>query len=814
MVQKLTAEQIYRTCDPAQLGCKTSEEAGPLDTIIGQARAVRALRFGLDIKEKGFNIYVSGQPGTGRTTAIERYLSEFATRRPIPDDWIYVNNFQDGLLPNAIRLPAGRAPEFQRDMQVLVNSAIGDLRAAFESDEYTRHREEIVNTNQRQKQEILSTLNRQAQEVNFVLQPTPMGLLTIPLKRGQPLSDEEFLKLPENEKQDIDKRQQLLKVHLETATRQAQQLDKQLRERLEQLDKQVAEYAIRTHFEEYREKYKELEEVPRYISDIQEDILTNIRSLVSSGDEEAQTPFLRGQPRQDPTRKYGVNVLVTHAAGGGAPVIVENNPTYNNLMGRVEHEAVFGALVTDFSLIRAGSLHRANGGYLVLPVEDLLRNPFTWDALKRALANRKIEIEDVGERIGFSTKSLRPEPLPLDVKVVLIGRHDLYQLLLDYDEQFNELFKVKADFDTVMEWTDAQVKEYTIFVCNLCNFDKLRHLDQSGLARVVEHGARLANDQQKLSTRFGEMADVIREASYYAVLENAPYVSAGHVEKAIDERFYRSSLVRDRLLEQITREIIKIDTSGEKIGQVNGLSVISLGDIRFGQPNRITASLSLGKDGVIDIEREADLSGPIHTKGVLILAGYLADQFAKDRPLSLSARLVFEQNYSGIEGDSASSTELYALLSALSGLPIKQGIAVTGSVNQKGEVQAIGGVNEKIEGYFELCHVRGLTGEQGVLIPSSNQPNLMLKDSLRRAVDAGEFHVWAVDHIEEGIEILTGVKAGKRDSSGKFEAESVFARVDARLQQLAERLEQFGKEDDDENPPGHGEELPPADPEI
>ncbi len=763
MVQKLNAGQLYHSCDPAQLGCETSAEAEQLDTIIGQQRAVRALRFGLDIKDKGFNIYVAGLPGTGRTTAIERYLTEFAARRPVPDDWIYVNNFHDTLVPNAIRLPPGRAPEFQRDLQHLVDGAISDLRAAFVSDEYTRHREDIVNTTQRQKQEILSTLNRQAQEVNFVLQPTPMGLFTIPLKQGKPLSEEDFLKLPEDEKKEITERQQKLKVHLEAANRQAQSLDKQLRERLEELDQQVAEYATHSHFEEYTEKYKELDEVPDHIAHIQEDILANIRAFVRSDEEEAPESLLRRQQHQDPTRKFSVNILVTHANDDGAPVVVETNPIYNNLIGRVEHEAVFGALVTDFSLIRAGSLHRANGGYLVLPVEDLLRNPFAWDALKRALANQKIEIEDIGERVGFSTKSLRPEPLPLDVKVILIGRPNIYQLLLAYDEQFIELFKVKADFDTEMDWTEDQIQAYTVFVCNLCNTEDLRHLDQSGLARVVEHAARLAEDQEKLSTRFGEMADVIREASYYAVQDDAQFVAAAHVERAIDERFYRSSLVRDRLQEMIARNIIKIDTTGEKIGQVNGLSVLSMGDISFGQPSRITASLSLGKDGVIDIEREAEMGGPIHTKGVLIMAGYLADQFAQDKPLSLSARLVFEQNYSGVEGDSASSTELYALLSTLSGLPIRQGIAVTGSVNQKGDVQAIGGVNEKIEGFFEICRARELTGEQGVIIPASNQANLMLKQPLREAVADGKFHIWAVDHITEGIEILTGVKAGERE---------------------------------------------------
>jgi lon-related putative ATP-dependent protease len=492
-------------------------------------------------------------------------------------------------------------------------------------------------------------------------------------------------------------------------------------------------------------------------------------------------------------------MVVDNSELEGAPVVLEMNPTYNNLIGRIEQEAVFGALVTNFTLIRSGCLHRANGGYLVLPVEDVLRNPLAWETLKRALVNNEIVIEDAGERFGFTTKSLRPEPIPLDVKLILIGRPDLYQLLLAYDENFTELFKVKADFDIQMPRTEVHTQEYISFVCTLCCGENLKHLDQSALARTVEHASRLAGDQEKLSTLFGEIADIIREANYYANQEEKQYISAPHIERAIDERFYRSSLIRDRLQEMITRDQIKIDVTGEKVGQVNGLSVLGLGDISFGQPSRITASISLGRDGVMNIEREAEMSGPIHTKGVLILSGYLAQKYAQDKPLSLSARLVFEQSYSGVEGDSASSTELYALLSALSGFPIRQGIAVTGSVNQKGEVQVIGGVNQKIEGFFEVCYAKGLTGEQGVMIPAGNVTNLMLKKPVLEAVQEGKFHIWAVNSIEEGIETLTGVKAGERLEDGRFEPDTVNARVDAKLADLAERLASFAKDKENES---------------
>jgi lon-related putative ATP-dependent protease len=473
-------------------------------------------------------------------------------------------------------------------------------------------------------------------------------------------------------------------------------------------------------------------------------------------------------------------------------VVTELNPTYNNLFGRIEQEARFGALVTDFSLIRGGSLHRANGGYLVLPVEDLLRNPLAWEGLKRALENREILIEDAASQYGFiTTKSLKPQPIPLNVKVILIGQPDLYQLLRAYDEHFSELFKVKADFDSRMARTPESIQDYAAFVCTLCESEGLKHLDNGALATIVEHGSRLVEDQEKLSTRFGEISDVIREASYYATVDDAPLVSAAHVQKAIEERFYRSNLIQERIQEMIERGSILIDVTGQKVGQVNGLSVLSLGDISFGQPSRITASIALGREGVMDIEREADMGGPIHTKGVLILSGYLAEQYARTRPLSLSARLVFEQSYSGVEGDSASSTELYAILSSLADLPIKQGIAVTGSVNQKGEVQAIGGVNEKIEGFFEICRARGLTGEQGVMIPSSNVSNLMLKEEVVAAVREGKFHVWPVRTIDEGIEVLTSVPAGHRQADGTFEEGTVHFLVDKRLEAMAETLCKF-----------------------
>jgi len=794
MTNELPPKNLYAVCDPTTLGWKTSAEAPSLDTIIGQERAVRALRFGLDISKKGFNIYVSGHPGTGRTTAIERYLYEFAARKSAPSDWCYVNKFEDPNKPNALRLPPGKAVIFQKDMAGAVETAIEDLQAAFESDEYTSHKEDLINTMQVKKQDIFNKLAERAKEEGFVLQPSPMGLLTVPTRAGRPISDDEFLHLSEQEKSEISEKQIRLKSTLDSATREAKGLDKELRKQIEKLDIEVARFAIQDHFDELKDKYKALDEIPEYIDQVREDILENVSDFTKSEEDKQSGPFEKYRTRESLVRKYAVNVLVDNSQLEGAPVILEMNPSHKNLIGHVEHEALFGALVTDFTLIRSGSLHRANGGFLVLPMEDVLRNPFAWETLKRALMNEEVIIEDVGERIGLQTKSLHPEPIPLDIKVILIGRPNLYRLLLNLDENFNELFKVKADFDTQMTRTDAHVQEYISFVGNLCNNEELNHLDQDALARIVEHASRLADDQEKLSCLFGEMADVIREASYYADKDESKTVTREHVEKSIEERFYRSSMIYDHIQEHIARGEVQIDVSGDVVGQVNGLSLLNFGDVSFGQPNRITASISLGRDGVMDIEREAELGGPIHTKGVLILQGYLSEKFAQDKPLSLSARLVFEQSYSGVEGDSASSTELYALLSALADLPIKQGIAVTGSVNQKGDVQVIGGVNQKIEGFFEVCRVNGLTGEQGVIIPAGNVSNLMLKQPVLDAVSEGKFHIWTVITIDEGIEILTGVKAGNRLENGAFEPDSVNARVDTRLAGLAERLVQYGKE--------------------
>jgi lon-related putative ATP-dependent protease len=787
MIHELSATELHRTCDPKSLHCESSAQIGSLGAIIGQERAVRAMRFGLDIRDWGFNIFVAGMPGTGRTTAVERFLEEIAITKPVPTDWCYVHNFEDNYRPHAIRLPAGRAHEFQKDMEGLLRSITQEIRTAFEGEQYAAQQENSLKSFQEQKEKIIEEIGEFARQNDFGLQVTPMGIISIPLKNGEPLSEKNFKALSEKEREKLKQTQEKIQDSIEAVVRQTRALDNSAHEALEQLDQQVAHFVLDHLMAALVEKYQQLPDVINYLQAVEHDILENIAQYKSDAPEKERQVL---GVRRVPTDKYRINMLVDNSKLQGAPVIVEMNPTYSNLFGRIEQEAFMGALITDFTLIRGGSLHRANGGFLVLPAEDVIRNPFTWESLKRCLHNRQIAIEEPVERPVFITKSLRPEPIPLDVKVILIGRREIYELLLMYDEHFSELFKVKADFDTQMEWTDEHVQQYAGFVCELCETQNLTHLDPSGLARVVEHGARLAEDQDKLSTRFGEIADVIREANYYAKQNKAELIAASHIERAIEERYYRSSLIQERIEEMITRDMLKIDVCGAAVGQVNGLSVLQLGDISFGQPNRITASIGLGKSGVVNVEREAEMSGPTHTKGVLILSGYLAQVFAQDKPLSLNADLVFEQNYGGVDGDSASSTELYAILSALSEIPINQGIAVTGSVNQKGEVQAIGGVNEKIEGFFAVCKAKGFNGKQGVMIPASNVCNLMLKQEIVDAVNSGQFHIWSATCIEEGIEVLTGVSAGKKED-GSFIPDSIFARADMRLAKMADELTKF-----------------------
>ena len=774
MVNSLPIEKLRRECSPDFMQCESTKDIVPLGEIIGQERAVRALKFGLGIKNHGFNMYVAGYPGTGRKTAVKNFVEAQAKTQPVPPDWCYVNNFANQYEPKAIQLPAGKGKEFWQNMKNFIENVKNALPKAFESDDYAARREATIRGLESKRKQLIDELNTKAQREGFVIQTTPIGLLLIPVLDGKPLSEEEMLALPQKTKDKLQEKREALETEFRNTMRQLIDMERQIHEALKKLNKEVALYALGNQMESLKEKYKDNAEVADYLKAVENDILDNLEQFVRRGGAESQEQFPFQMPwmREDPYKKYEVNVVIDNSEAKGAPVIMETNPTYLNLLGRTEKEAQFGALTTDFTMIRGGSIHKANGGYLIIPVEDLLRNPFSYDGLKRDLKDSNIVIAEPEERYGFlSVKTLKPQPIPLTAKVILIGDPDIYQMLFQLDADFKELFKIKAEFDSVMDRTDEKVLQYASWVCTLCEKEGLKHLDGTGVAKLVEHSSRIVEDQYKLSIQFAYIADIIREANFYAVQENSEFITGEHVKKAVEEKVYRSKLIQEKIQEMIKRGFFLIDTTQEMVGQVNGLAVMGMGDFAFGNPSRVTASIGLGREGVIDIEREAKMGGPIHTKGVLILSGFLNDKYARDKPLSLSARLVFEQNYEGIEGDSASSTELYSILSALSGLPIKQNIAVTGSVNQKGEVQAIGGVNEKIEGFYEVCKLKGLTGQQGVMIPDSNVQNLMLKEEVVEAVKAGKFNVYSVKTIDEGIEVLTGRKAGQKLADGTFEKE-------------------------------------------
>jgi len=797
-LKPLTPEQLSRNIDVSKLGIKSTEGLERLKSIIGQKRAVSALRFGLQIEGMGYNIYVSGPPGTGKMTSVKSFLDEFANNKESPPDWCYVNNFDDIYSPQVLRLPAGTGTKFREDMDDLIEHIRRELPKAFESEQYAAQQEEIMSGVNKQREEISEEINKMAEEKGFQLKASPMGVVLYPVKDGEPIDEEEFQNLSQSENKEIEKNRQEIQNEMKSSMKKIRKLEQQAQEKIKQLDRQIALHTVGGLIDDLKEKYEKFEKIPGFLDNVQKDIIENIDTFKAPTEQQNQKAPQPGfnnraeKMQEIAFQKYKVNVLVDNSKQKGAPVIVELNPTYNNLIGRIEKEMQGGALNTDFTMLRAGSLPRANGGYLVIPIEDLLRNFSSYDALKRSLCASEVQIEELSERLGFmAIKSLRPQAIPLDVKVILVGQPLLYYLLHAYDNDFPELFKIKADYDTQMSINDSNIDDFVAFISTFCEKEKLKHLDASAVGRLMSHAIRLTDDQEKLSTKFGHLADLIREANFWAKQEKASLVEAKHVQKALDEKIYRSNLVEERIREMIERGTILLDTDDEVVGQVNGLSFINLGDYQFGKPNRITATVSPGREGVTDIEREVELGGPIHSKGVLILSGYLTKKYAQESPLTLASRVVFEQSYGGVDGDSASSAELYAILSALSDVPIKQGIAVTGSINQNGQVQAIGGVNQKIEGFFEVCRTTGLTGEQGVIIPQSNVKNLVLREEVIQAVKDKKFHIWPVETVDQGIEILTGVPAGASDGDGKYQIESVNEKVRMRLRDFETAYKDF-----------------------
>ncbi len=808
----LPPERLYTRCETDRFGFETTAELEELSEIIGQTRALAAVRFGIGMRREGYNLFVLGPAGTGKTTAVRQYLEQQVHDAPRPDDWCYVNRFDDPQRPRALHLPAGRGTELRSDLAQLIEEIGGALPAAFEGKAYQdaiRQLEEDLKTRQEQAFEALQA---EAQKRDLALVRTPGGFLFTPVRDGEMLAPEEVDKLSDEARRKLETDREELGERLEALMREITGWRRDTRDRVRELNDQVTSEALRLLTAELRDRYADLSEVIEHIDALERDVLENVDDFRKQ-EESALGKMFGGQQEGGPGKRYEVNLVVDHGEeGNGAPVIFEDHPTLHNLIGRIEHVAHMGALSTDFTLIRAGSIHRANGGYLVLDALKLLTQPFAWDALKRALKARQVRIESPGQMLSLvSTVGLEPEPIPLDVKVVLIGDRMLYYLLCQYDPDFGELFKVAADFEDRVERTAGNDLLYARLIGTIAAKEGLRHFGRAAVGRVIEHVARLAGDAERLSTHMRSLADLLREADYWAGLRNAEHVGIQHVLQAIDAQRDRSGRVRERIQEAIQRGLILIDSTGSRSGQVNGLSVLQLGDTAFGQPSRITATARLGEGEVVDIEREVELGGAIHSKGVMILAAYLASHYAPELPLSLRATLVFEQSYAGVDGDSASVGELVALLSALADVPVKQSLAITGSVNQHGQVQAIGGVNEKIEGFFEICRARGLDGTHGVVIPAANVAHLMLRDDVVEASRAGEFHVWAVAHVDQAAALLTGLAAGARDADGNFPEGSLNARVEARLRELSEKRRAFaehGKDDKEDTDPeeGDGEE--------
>jgi lon-related putative ATP-dependent protease len=806
MVNELQPAQLRRRCDASAFAFETTADIEPLDGVIGQARAIGALKLGLGIKDakNRYNIYVSGGPGTGKMSAVESFLSRVSRDEPQPPDLCYVHNFENPYSPRYLEMPAGKGCQLRDDMESLLNRLKREIPKVFESDEFKARGKKITERYSERRTKLLDEMERQSRELGFAIQRTPIGINTLPLREGgEPLSQDEYEALSEDERSQIREKQSEVQSLVQEHLQEVARIDEEREEEVKKLAKEAVLFMIEPHFNQLAARYGEIEKAAAFLNEVRKDVAENLEQFRQTGNQAKQQrvpfPIPMAALQGDPFKRYQVNVLVDNCGTEGAPVIVEQNATYTNLFGMIERRIQMGVATTDFSMIKPGSLHRANGGYLVLSANNLFRIGLSWEALKVAIKRGEIRTEDPLQMLGYSTtEGLKPEPIPLRLKVIIIGSPQIYELLHVYDEDFPKLFSVRSDFGVEMERTAENELSVARFIRARCEEDSsLLPFAAEGVAGIVDYASEMAGDQLKLSCRFGNLTSIIKEASYWAAAEGSASVNGDHVHRALQERDHRRNRIEEKIREMIARDQILVGTEGETVGQVNGLAVLQLGDYAFGKPSRITATTHAGKGGIVDIEREADLGGHTHTKGIMILKGFLGERFASEKPLSLAASLTFEQSYSMVDGDSASSTELYALLSSLAGVPVRQSIAVTGSVNQKGEIQVIGGVNEKIEGFFHVCRAKGLTGKQGVMIPSKNVDNLMLSRDVVEAVTAGQFHIYPVATVEEGIEALTGVPAGTPDEEGNYEEGTIFARVVERLDAIREALKEE-KEDKEE----------------
>ncbi len=809
---RLPPEELRLEHDPASFTFDCTDELVPLSEFVGQDRAVRSLQFGLELEKPGYNIFVTGLTGTGKATAILEYIQRTVQRRreagalPLPDDWCYVYNFDEPDRPNALRLPPGVGRKLRDQLEELLSAVRTSVGRAFASEEYERQKREVLEGGQQEAQRIMEKAQKQAEEAGFLLRFSPSGVALVPLVDGKPMNADQFAALEPAERKEIESRQQRATEGVGEVAERLRAVEREASQRLRKLDRQVGETAVAGLFDSVLSQNESYAELVRFLEQLREFTLANIDLFRErEGQPNAALALVAG-PQPDPFLAFRCNVFVDNSPAAGPPIVVEANPIWTNLFGKIERRAQMGAYVSDHTMLKPGAVQRANGGYIILNLVDVLSKPGAWDGLKRVIRTKEVRLEDPLEQYGFLTpQALRPEPIPVDVKLVVTGDPMAYFLLSAYDEEFWEMFKVKADFDVQIARTPENSVAYAGFICSICQREGLRHFDRTAVARVIEQSSRMVGDQEKMSARFGQMRDLLVEADYWAGRDDSAIVEGQHVRRAIDERVHRLNLVEERIRELIARGVIMVDVTGSVTGQVNGLSVMDFGEFSFGRPSRITARTFMGQKGVTSIDRESQLSGHIHDKGVLILSGCLGWRYAQDKPLSLSASVSFEQAYEPVEGDSASLAELCAILSSLADAPLRQDLAITGSINQRGEVQPIGGLNQKIEGFYDVCKAIGFSGEQGVIIPSRNRRNLMLREDVVESVREGKFNIYVVESVDQAVELLTGLPAGERQPDGTYPKGSVNGLVDARLRQMGETLRQFARKGKGE-PEGEGQE--------
>ncbi|HDN95278.1 MAG TPA: ATP-binding protein [Nitrospirae bacterium] len=790
MLRELKETELKNSCKHSELPFNTTDDISALKETIGQKRALSALEFGLDIDSHGFNIYILGESGTGKMTTIKNILEEKSKEEPVPKDWCYVYNFKDNDNPHALSLPPGKGLSFQKDMDEMISVLQQEIPKIFDSKEYENQKTNILTDFQTKQKGHFASLEHEAKEKEFTLRKTVSGLVLVPLKKtGEALSEEEYEALEPKVKNKIEIIGKELQEKLDDAIRIVRDEEKKIKEIIKDLEREATSSSVKHRIEDIRKTFKDEIDVSAYLDEVEEDILNNLDDFKLQEEQASALQFMKPAKSEPSFNKYAVNVFVNNLDRKGAPVVIESNPTYYNLFGRVDHKLQYGMAMTDFTMIKAGALQRANNGYLVIDALELLKNIFAYDSLKRTIKDKEIKIEDVWEQYRqVSTITLRPEPIPFNVKIILVGNPQLYYLLYNIDEEYRELFKVKADYENRMNRNEENTLKYANFVQTKCSEKGLKPFNKDAVAKVIEYGSRLAEHQNKLSAKFSDIADLLREADYWAKKNGNGIITAEDIDRARQERLYRVDKVENKILEATKEGTLLIRTEGAVTGQINGLAVIDLGDHRFGTPSRITARTYAGKAGIVNIERETKMSGKIHEKAIMTLTAYLGGTYARKQSLSLTASITFEQLYGMIEGDSATCAELYAILSSISGIPIKQSFAITGSMNQHGEVQPIGGVNEKIEGFYELCKQNGLNGDHGVIIPERNLINLMLNSEVIEAVAKKKFRIYSIDNIEDGIKILTGMAPGKLKADGTYPKGTFNSAVMEALKELSDAL--------------------------